>query len=662
MRVRGKKIACFVALPLHTRFFLPLREQILAEGGDLLFFVPLTDYPFELDLVRRRLPFKYYTDYMDEAVRKRVAEATRDLLHQWTENCYKWDGFSRWPIFKQSWFFEALIEEYFCLERFIEVERPDMFIASHECSRWGKVLGSLAYRYRIPYVTFQEGDYHTDQMAFTIHTEFSTADLLWGAKTIDFLRKYRCSADKMLPIGNTHIDGAVSTYAAAETISSIKKELALPPDKKVVLFLLDILYGGVDRKEVWEEVLRGLTQIDGEAVCVFKWHPHAYKNTFENIQRIFAEISPSALLLYVYEPYKLLAIADYCVTFGRTTLAVEALAFGKPLFSFPSSPEQGDPYVAMGIAQSVYPAGNWGALVDTLRNGVPEAVRENVRRYLQEYFYKLDGKSVERAVDVMTYLLDVRTPSLPVRPVMKHAPVPGRLSIVVPSGTDAEALLASLTSLSQNVPHPDWEVVIVNTEGGMEEVLAGLSGDLKIVDAPGAPLGVAYNRGAEEAAGEHLVFMRPGIVYFKDEGLMDAAREGIAGVSIKNADMSPYCFGIGYDFNFTPYKITEEGKQPEAVGGGLVAMSRSVFERVSGFDEEIANHLIEPDLCLTAKEAGVPIHYLPECLAINYKETFFGSDVSDGTWKSRVRFFAKWIGTLPKDDDFLSFVKDLLKI
>ncbi|MEW5743980.1 MAG: hypothetical protein AB1805_00880 [Nitrospirota bacterium] len=664
MTLKGKRIACFIAMPQHTRFFLPIRERIIKEGGELLFIVPLAEYPFELDLIRRKLPFKYYSDYMNERVRESVKDVTLRLLSEWTKTCYKWDGFSRWPLFKQSWFFEQLVEEYFCMERFIEVERPDLFIANHECSRWGKTIGHLAYRRGIPFVTFQEGDYHTDQMAFTIHTEFSTVDLLWGQRTINFLSKYKNSSDKMIPIGNTHIDGAVHEYSTPDMRATIRKELNIPSAKKVVLFFLDILYGGMEDKENWRSILKGLEEMSGEVAYVFKWHPLVYQHAFENIKNIFKELCPSALILYTYEPYKLLAIADYCVTFGKTTLAVEAIAFGKPLFSFPNSNATDDMYVGMGVAQSVFPPGNWSPLFDTVKNGVPRDILANVKRYVEEYFYKLDGKSVERTIDIMNFVLDVKMHLKDVRPVvMREAAVAGRVSFVVPSGDDPEALLATLTSLAQNVKHPDWEAVIpVGCCSEMREVLAGVSGDMTIVDVDVPGLAHAYNKGTGAASGEHLVFMRPGIVYFNDAGLVEATKAGIAGVPLKNADMTPYCLGIGYDFNFTPYRITEEGKQPEAVGGGLVAMSRSSFDRLSGFDEEIANHLIEPDLCLKAKDAGIPVHYLPDCLAINYKETFFGSDVSDDTWRNRARFFAKWVGKLPKDDDFLSFVSNLLKI
>lgn len=662
MKLKGKKIACFIAMPQHTRFFLPIRERIMKEGGDLLFIVPLSEYPFELDLIKRKLTFKYYSDYMNEDVRKKAKEATRSFLMNWTKNCYKWDGFSRWPLFKQSWFFEQLIEEYFCMERFIELEKPDMFIANHECSRWGKTIGHLAFRNTIPFVTFQEGDYHTDQMAFTIHTEFSTVDLLWGKRTMNFLGKYKNSLDKMIPIGNTHIDGAVHAYATPGMVSDIKKELNIPHNKKLVLFLLDILYGGMEDKDNWRQILKGLEEMSDEVVYVFKWHPLVYQHAFENIQKIFKELCPSAILLYTYEPYKLLAISDYCVTFGKTTLALEALAFGKPLFSFPNTNAVEDIYVRMGVAQTVFPPGNWTNLFNTIKHGVPADIQANVESYVTEYFYKLDGKSVERTIETIKYIFDVMKKQHEVHPLKKKAFTQGRVSFIVPSGNDPEALLATLTSLSQNIKHSDWEVVIPVTSEDMREVLDSLSGDVKIIDAESSSLAYSYNKGTDASSGEYLVFIRPGIVYFKDEALFDAVKNGIAGVPVKNPDMTPYCLGIGYDFNFTPYKIIDEGKQPEAVGGGFIAMSHDAFVCLSGFDEETANHLIEPDLCLKAKDAGIPVRYLSDCLAFNYKETFFGEDISDENWKNRAKFFAKWVGKLPKDEDFIKFAGDLLKV
>jgi len=666
MNLKGKKIACFLALPHHTRFFIPLRQEIKRQGGEIIFIVPLSDYPFELDLIKRNLSFKYFTDYMNEAVREKIKNAGSELMDQWSKHCFKWDGFSRWPLFKQCWFFESVVEEYFCMERFIEVEKPDLFLAHHEATRWGKVIGHLAYKNQIPYITFQEGDYYGDQGAFLIHTEYSTADLLWGNATINWLKRYQCSPDKMFPIGNTHIDDAIKTYGSPSIMEGIKKEIGIPLDKKVILFLVDIKYGGITEKEVWQRFLSGLDTLDKEAVCLFKWHPNVYLSAYEKIQEIFKELYPSAILLHMYDPYRLIAISDYCVTLGKTSLAVESLAFGKPLFALPASDTLEDYYVDKGIAQTAFPAGNWTNLFKTIKNGIPEETQVKVDRYLTEYFYKLDGKSVERAIDVIRFVLETKSESQaklkPRRKKIDQRVVPGRMSIILPTGKDEAAFLSTLTSLVQDMKHPDWELVIVSHHPEMNEILPAVSGDVRVVEAKEGSLGALYNRGAMAATGELLVFMKPGIAYVKGEGLAEATQKGIVGIPLKKIDGTPYCLGIGFDFNLTPYRLTDESKRPHAAGGGFIAMGRDRFTAIGGFDSEIANHLIEPDLCLKAIELNIPVQYLSECLALHYKETFFGEDLTEESWKNRVRFFAKWVGKIPKEEDFIAFSKDLLSV
>ena len=684
MSLKGKKIACFLALPHHTRFFVSLREKIKKQGGDILFLVTLSEYPYELDLVKRGFSYSFFTDYMTDEIRQKIKSSTSELLDTWSKTCFKWDGFSHWPIFKQSWFLEAIVEEYFCIERFIEVEMPDMFMAHHECNRWGQIIGHLCHKKSVPFVTFQEGDYHGDYIGHTIHTQYSTTDLLWGERTREVLKSYNCSMDKIIMIGNTHIEQAIKTYSDSKMIADVKRDINIPKNKKVLLFLVDIKYAGIGRKEAWQDFLMGLDRLDKEVVCIFKWHPSIYKSAYENIQEIFKEIYPSAILLDNYEPYKLLAISDYCVTMGKTTLAIEALAFDKPLFALPSSDTFEDYYVKIGVAQTVFPYGNWTNLLNTMKHGVPPDIQENVKKYLSHYFYKLDGKSVERAIDIINYVLECRQQKAKTTPTLSlprqgggikggfSSPTcggrigggqKGRVSFIIPSGHEQESLLATLTSLSKNVKYPDWEVVIVINDENIKEILSGISGDVKIVEADGDNLSCLYNKGVETSTGEFLIFMRPGIVYFKDDGLIEAMNGGIAGMPLKNIDMTPYCLGIGFDFNSTPYLIKEvTNNEPYAVGGGLLGIHRVVYEVIGGFDEGIANHLTEADICLSAKEKDYLVKYLPDCLAFNYKETFFGEDIPNEKWQKRVKFFTKWVGRLPKDEDFLSFAREIMKV
>ncbi|MFQ5596581.1 MAG: hypothetical protein ACE5GK_00880 [Nitrospiria bacterium] len=669
MKLKGKKIACFLALPHHSRFFIKMREEIKKQGGELIFIVTLADYPYELDLMRRNLSFRYFRDYMTDDVRKKIHEATMSLIDQWSETCFKWDGFSRWPLFKQSWFFESVVEEYFCVERFIQVEKPDMFIAHHECNRWGQVIGHLTDRHEIPFVTFQEGDYYNDYIGFVVHTEYSIADLLWGEQTRRRLNDYRCSTDKMFLIGNTHIESAIQSYGGSKKIAETKQALGLPPDKRVVLFLVDIKYGAIGRETVWKQFLTGLDQLDEEAVLIFKWHPSVLKGAYEDVRKLFKKLYPSAILLYDYDPYKLIAASDYCVTLGKTTLAIEALAFGKPLFALPTSDTLEDYYVKIGVAQTVFPPGNWSKLIHTMKDGVPPEIQTSVKRHLEAYFYKLDGRSVERAIDRMSYIFAVRKEvgqcgvmKRRAKSIEESTVIPGRISFIVPSGEEPETLAATLMSLSQNVSYPDWEVVLVVHHEPVREMIPGFSGDLHVVDASGDELGCLYNQGVEAATGDALIFMTPGTLYIRGEQMLEGIQKGIAGVPIKDAEMKPVCLGIGFDFNASPYYIRATSKQVEAVGGGVIAMKRETYEKLERFDEGLANHLIEPDFSLTARRNDIPIKYCSDDLAVQYKACFFGADLSEENWKRRMRFYAKWVGALPRDENFIEFAKELLNV
>jgi GT2 family glycosyltransferase len=671
MSIKGKKIASFLAFPHHTRFFMPIREEIRKHKGDILFVTPLSDYPYELDMMKRNLWYRHFTDYMTDDVVNKINAGLSDLFERWSAICFKWKGFRRWPLFKETWIFKELIEEYFCMEKFMEVERPDLFLVHHECGRWGKIIGHLCYKNKIPLVTFQEGDYYTPLIVNSMHTEYSTANLLWGNMTKDRLSAYANSVDKMFPVGNTHIDGAIKEYSSSEVRTAIRKELAIPPDKKVVLFLVGVKYGCIKERKVWEGLLHGLERIDNSAVLIFKWHTNVVKAAIEQIKEIFREINPAVIILDAYDPYKLIAISDYCVALGQTTLNIEALAFGKPLFSIPDPDSTDDYLVNKGVAQPAYPLGNWASLFNTMESGVSSDMQALLGKFLADNFYKLDGKSVERVIGVISYTLDVRGSREKDTAALQKEFSAGKVSFIVPSGHDSEALMATLASLPQNVKYPDWEVVIVLSDIGVKETLSAITGGVSIISAEGN-LAHLYNTGAKISSGEYLVFIRPGIVYFKDEGMGNAMKDGIAGVPIKNPDLTPYCLGIGFDFNFSPFFIKEEvasnaelsmqNAYRDAVGGGLIGMHRSIFESVRGFDDGIANHLIEPDICLKAKELNFPVRYLPDCLAFNYKETFFGEDISDESWKNRVRFFAKWVGVLPKDDDFLRHAGDMMKV
>ena len=73
---------------------------------------------------------------------------------------------------------------------------------------------------------------------------------------------------------------------------------------------------------------------------------------------------------------------------------------------------------------------------------------------------------------------------------------------------------------------------MVNNEG-IRGLLDGISGDVMVVESEGDNLSALYNKGAASSNGEYLIFLKPGIVYLRDEGLLEVIRNGIVGIPIR---------------------------------------------------------------------------------------------------------------------------------
>lgn len=650
MSLRGKKICCFVALPHHSRFMWPVMEEARKAGAETLFFTTLADYPFERDVMKRGVECRLLQSYATAETRERIAETTEEFFPPWQQEILKWDGMKHWPMVLQSSLLTAAFEEYHCLDEFMRAERPSLLIALHERNRWGKLLGHMARKYGAAYLTLQEGDYYEDRLSFCSHTEYTTALMLWGEDTAARLERHGAARNKMVMVGNTHLAQVGADYFTAKKQQAIRKELGIPKDKKVVLFLVGLQWGVIKNLELWQDLLHGLGD---DVVKVMKWHPKVNAEGFKkDFRDKFKEVAPSCIVVQDYDPYSLLAVSDYCVALGKTTLGVEALSFGRPLFSRPGLDGEPDHYVEQGIAQSV--AAGWDCLYRTMNEGVPPAIQNNVDVFLDRFFYRHNKDAMARARQVMEILTDdYHAPRAPF--AFAQPPVAGRVSFIVAGENDGETLLATIVSLAEKVNLPDWEAIVVLSDPSLREILAPVAGDLIVFDAAEAALGELYNRGAAAASGERLVFIKAGVIYFKDDGWLDAAGRGVAGMPIRHADMSPYCLGLHYNFNSDPCFITVAGQAVQAVGGGILACARPVFADTGGFDPLIANHLVEADFCLAASQAGIDLFFHQEALALQVRDSFYAADLHEAAWPRRLRFFAKWRGRLPKDEDFVNY-------
>ena len=96
--LKGKKIACFVALPHHTRFLWPITSALERHGAKVIFFTTMSDFPFEGDLIKKGKECRILQNYVKDDTRKKIDSSTGEFIDLWFKRCFEWDGLRHWPL------------------------------------------------------------------------------------------------------------------------------------------------------------------------------------------------------------------------------------------------------------------------------------------------------------------------------------------------------------------------------------------------------------------------------------------------------------------------------------------------------------------------------------------------------------------------------------
>ena len=178
----GKKAFCFIALPHHNRFLVPIMEALVLQGMEMVYFTAAAEGAFEITLNQAKLPYRHVLDYADEETAERWLTASLRCASAARENTSP-IRFSRCR--SSSRISHSRGGGKLSRPRSHAGSRkPDLLFAFHELNPWGKILGHLSHLHRIPYFTLQEGLYYADIHYYRFHTDFSTACLV-RAKNAD---------------------------------------------------------------------------------------------------------------------------------------------------------------------------------------------------------------------------------------------------------------------------------------------------------------------------------------------------------------------------------------------------------------------------------------------------------------------------------------------
>jgi GT2 family glycosyltransferase len=208
-------------------------------------------------------------------------------------------------------------------------------------------------------------------------------------------------------------------------------------------------------------------------------------------------------------------------------------------------------------------------------------------------------------------------------------------------------LRACLASIRPEAPP---QIVVVDngsTDGSIELVQSEFPGVELDVDASNGGYGAAANRAMARARSDYVLLLNsdteldPGVLRALAEYLGAHARAAVVGPRVLNPDRSlqASCFpfpspltaflsetDLGYGIRFVPLLRRrylrswphDSARVVPWVRGAALAIRRSAFEALGGFDERFYMYFEETDLCYRAAAAGWEVHFTPAATLVHH--------------------------------------------
>ena len=310
----------------------------------------------------------------------------------------RFDGYmvtERRTAFDLGWGLEALINA-------IETEKPHMLLAIEV----NYILRNAVRHCRglgIRTLIVQHGTPNRDSLHAFAPFE-ADCFAAWGDFTKDFLVKNGVEPERIVVTGGPIFD---QTALLKPDRSQIYTELGIGPEvNKTIVFTMQ--GQGVGSSPTAEEIEAGIVETMKAAsqyqdvLLLFQARPG---QRVEDIQNIGSKAGCSgARAIRYHDTEALIAASDGVITFFSTT-AIDALILGKPLLLINLSDDRDFlPFVPIGAAFGAYTEGEIGPAFRRLIE-CPDELRAGRERAVPYMVYKVDGKSLERVLNLVRSML-----------------------------------------------------------------------------------------------------------------------------------------------------------------------------------------------------------------------------------------------------------------
>lgn len=229
-----------------------------------------------------------------------------------------------------------------------------------------------------------------------------------------------------------------------------------------------------------------------------------------------------------------------------------------------------------------------------------------------------------------------------------------KVSIIIPSKDNYDILKKCLESLTSITEYEDYEVIVVDNGSNEENKakyreLTSKHNAVYLYDKKTFNFSYMCNYGVKHSNGEYLLFLNDDIEILSPDWLTRMIGQAmlphtgavgakllypdgrtIQHVGVINLECGPGHLFTGYDDSiFYYFYVNAMNYNRIAVTGACLAVKRSKFDEVGGFDEELAVAYNDVDLCMKLYEAGYYNSVRNDAVLIHHESVSRGNDVLD---------------------------------
>lgn len=286
------------------------------------------------------------------------------------------------------------------LEKFLRKNLIKAIILRHDLWELQKTNVELARRFKVPTIVVQHGVFGEKGEEII----FADKIAVWGKMCTDIYKSFGNDPNKCRVTGNPRLD---TFYNRRPKFSrdQICDLLNLDKNKKNIVLasalfrsFLSSYMSGDENEIIISEVVKAMKELP-QYQLIIKLHPYENLEFSNNAIRYYN--LKNVVVVKHFDLFSLISATDLLIT-KRSTLGLKAMVLDKPVIviNFEKRREI-TPYVRTKAALEVTkPIDISAAIRDALENlEIIDKLRVNSQIFVNDYAYKIDGRSSERVLD-----------------------------------------------------------------------------------------------------------------------------------------------------------------------------------------------------------------------------------------------------------------------